>query len=485
MPKVNINRRVVLSSSVVFSSEANALFAQWDSLGTPASFTRKVTVNNTILGLKSQGIWDELDCLYVWAAHSKLAGCVDWKNPSTRSATLNSDYAGSFVADNYMVSNGTFWVDTNFNPGNGGTYKFTRDGNSFGFYCKDTNNITANVIDLSATTASNNGNELFFTSNFGISGNDNNTVNRTGVSLTQVGLAMVKRTGASAWEYQHDGYDQYSNTAKNTDASIAIPNLSFYQCCRNVNGTRSLFSQKRYCYTFFGSNLIDGFILNDVINKNYLTPLSLNVPKRITFNGNSYTANVAYPRRVLSNINTPNVIATNWRGVSGQTTVQMQSDAVTKVFDKYTTAYSKDVLFAWELTNDMAANSSNVTTCYNNIVNYCIAARLAMPNVKIIIATMLPRNGAVINNANRQNDSNLLDDTTLNGKIRNHLVQDGYADAICDVASDPTMGIYSNGVAGVGEKNTTYYNVDEIHPTTAGYNLLADTYITPSINAFL
>lgn len=485
MPNININRRVVLNAGIKYDADAIALFTQWASLGTPATDARKQIVNNTILALKGYGIWSELDCLYVWAAHSKLAACVDWKNPSTRSAALNSDYAGSLVVDSYMVSNGTFWIDTNFNPGNGGTYKFLRNDNSFGTYFRDHNNTTPNVVDLSATIGTNNGNELLITTSFSMSGNDNNTVNRSALNYTVAGLKSVRRTASNSWRFENGGYDPYSNTAYPSDASTAVPNLNFYQCCRNVNGTRSLFSQKRYCYTFFGSSSVSAFDLNNALRLNYLTPLSINLAKRIMFNGNSFTANNTYLTRSLSNINQYSALDVNQRGISGQTTVQMQTDAVSKVFNKNTTGYSKDVLFVWELTNDMAANSSNATTCYNNMVNYCIAARAALPNIKIIVATMMPRNSASINNANRQNDSNLTDDATLNGKIRNHLVQDGYADAICDTASDPTMGIYSNGVAGVGEKNTTYYNVDEIHPTTAGYNLLADTYITPSINAFL
>lgn len=461
-----------------YSTEANALFAKWEALGTPATTTRKIQVNNTINALKSTNIWGELDCLYMWAAHSKLAACVDWKNPTTRSATLNSDYAGSFVTDDYMVSNGTFWVDTNYNPGNGGTYKFLRNDNSFGTYFKDHNNTAANVLDLSATIAANNGNELFITGSFAVTGENNTSVNRAASNYTVAGLKSVKRTASNLWKFENGGYDPYAgSTTYNPDASTAIPNLNFYQSCRNVNGVRSLFSRKRYCFTFFGSSSIDAFVLNNAININYLTPLAINLPKRIMFNGNSFTAANTYIQRSLVNINQYGSLDINQRGISGQTTVQMQSDAINKVFNKNTTAYTKDVLFAWELTNDMVANSSNATTCYNNIVNYCIAARAALPNIKIVVGTMLPRYGVV--NANRQNDSNLLDDTTLNGKIRNHLVQDGYADAICDVASDSTMG-FANC-----ELNTTYYNADKIHPNTTGYNYLADNYITASINAWL
>lgn len=483
MPSQNTIKRSLFGFQKKFTTEAIELFAKWTALGDPPSDVRKIYVNNIITEAKASGDWYEMDAFFLLSL-GKISGCVDWKNPNTRVATLNSDYAGSFVTDGYMVSDGSFWLNTNFNPGDGGTYKFQRNNNSFGTYFRDHNNTTANVLDLSATIAANNGNELFITGGFSVTGENNTSVNRAASNYTVAGLKSVKRTASNLWKFENGGYDPYAGSITySPDASTAIPNLNFYQCCRNVNGARSLFSRKRYCYTFFGSASIDAFRLNDIINRNYLIPVGIGITKRITFNGNSFTAANTYIQRSLVNINQYGSLDINARGISGQTTVQMQSDAVNKVFNKNTTAYTKDILFVWELTNDMAANASNATTCYNNMVNYCIVARAALPNIKIVVATMLPRTG--VTNANRQNDSNLLDDTTLNGKIRNHLVQDGYADAICDVASDATMGIYSNGVAGVGEKNTTYYSVDEIHPNTTGYNRLADNFITASLNAFL
>ncbi len=486
MPNQNINRRVVLNKLSGMTAEALAIFAKWDSLGTPATEARKIIVNNTIVGLKSVGAWDELDCFYMWAAHSKLAACVDWKNPNTRSATLVNDYAGSLVVDSNIVGNGTFYVNSNYNPGDGGTYKFTQNSSSFGYYVKTQVATLSTIGDVSAISTGTTGNEMIMqpTTYQSLAVNNSSTY-RGPVALVGTGLRATVRTASNSFKVLPNGFD-ISNAA-NTDASVSIANLPFYISARNVNNVVSGRSSKPFCYNFFGSGNINVFKLGDEINKNYLTPLGINIPKRITFNGNSFTdfASGVYATRVISNINTPNAIAVNLKGISGQTTVQMTTNAALNIFTYNTNAYSKDVLFAWELTNDMAANSSNVTTCYNNMVAYCQAARAALPNVKIIVATMLPRNSAQINNANRQNDADLFDDATLNGKIRNHLVQDGYADAICDVASDAIMGIYSNGVAGVGERNTTYYNVDQIHPNTTGYNYLADNYITASINAFL
>lgn len=488
MPNTNLNRRIILQKSQGFTQEALILFTQWESLGTPASESRKLVVNNTILGLKSIGAWDELDCFYMWAAHSKAASLIDWKNPTTRAATLTNDYAGSFVVDSYMKGNGSnFRINSNYNPGDGGTYKFTQNSSSFGYYVKLQVAGGGTVIDVGASTAFATGNQMLMqpTTYQSLAVNNTGATYRGPVALSPTGLRATVRTSSNLFKVLPNGFD--IQNVNNTDTSIAIANLQFAILANNVNGVYSGNSQKTTVYNFFGSGNINVFKLGDSINKNYLIPLAINLPKRVTFNGNSFTdqTTVSYVQRVVANINSNETICWNVKGISGQTTPQMQTNAALNIFTYATTSYTKDILFAWELTNDMAANTSNATTCYNNIVAYCVAARAALPTVKIIVATMMPRNSASINNANRQNDLNLLDDTTLNGKIRNHLVQDGYADAICDTASDLTMGIYSNGVVGVGEKNTTYYNADQIHPNTTGFNLLADTYITPSINAFL
>jgi hypothetical protein len=272
--------------------------------------------------------------------------------------------------------------------------------------------------------------------------------------------------------------------ADNTDASSALNNLNFYLLCRNTNGTYTSFSNAKLSY-FYAGGTINEYTLNDIVERYYLNPVSATPKKRVTFNGNSFTANADYIKRFLT-VTGYNAFELQTRGVSGQTTPMMLTDATTTVFTKTKTWFTNDVFFVWELTNDMAVNGSDATARYNSMVTYLVALRAAVgTSAKIIVATMLPRKNSEITNSVRQNDGNLTDDTTLNGKIRNHLVQDGYCDAICDVASDATMGIYSGGVAGVGEKNTTYFNVDEIHPNTTGYNYLADNYITASIQAYL
>lgn len=472
-------------TDVSYDASAQALFDQWVTLGTPASVTRKTQVDNIIVDLKAAGIWELLDYFYVWTTHSQTAAIVDWKNPTTRSATVVNDYVGAFVTDSWFKGNGSnFRIDLNFNPADGGTYNFTQNNNSFGVYIAE--HIIEAKSDFGNWTTGNIGNDLFTSGVL----NSQSATNNSGTlrSVTGIGsgkgLSSVRRTASNSWKISKNGYDNYSGGAGQTDASQALNNLDFQEFCRNTNGTYTQFTTRKHCYSFAGSGGFDHFTLHNIIDEYLLNPLGLTPSKRVIFNGNSFNSSIS--ARTIADINNYNGVEFLIRGLSGNTTVQINNDAVNTVFNKQKNFLDTEILWFWELTNDFFNVNSNVSLAYTHLTDYLTAARAAFPNAIIITSTCMPRaESASFINANRQNDLNLLDDTTLNGKIRNHLVQDGFCDALADPASDPIMGIYSQGVAGVGEKNTTYYNVDEIHPNTTGYNYLADNYVYPIINSYL
>lgn len=474
-------RRNILNATYV--KEAVSLFDKWEAIGSPAPELDKPAINQTISYLKFTGQWDLLDCLYKFDVHSKAAALIDWKNPTTRSATIVNDHGASFTAYVGLKGNGTnFRVTTNFNPSTNGV-NYTLNNASHGLFINSTD-ILSTKIDMSAEVANYSGiNTTIFGGNSPVG--TRNAVNNGSDSIDQVSTSMkgwhiVKRIASNAYQIRKNG--QNTTRVTRTTASTSVPNLNVNLFCRNINNTTySIFSNRTISGCFFGSGTInDSYLVNGLnFHSVSVASIPLNV---LLIDGNSFTAAGNYPQRVFASINSPCVDMVN--GLFGITTPTMTTNFPTSLGYVDLSKYTKKILFMWELTNDFTANSSNATTTYNNLVTYCQQVRTLKPDLKIIVATMLPRNNTQVTNANRQNDSNLLDDTTLNGKIRNHLVQDGYADAICDTASDPIMGIYSGGVAGVGEKNTTYYS-DQLHPTVTGYNYLTDNYIKPSINAFL
>lgn len=474
------------SSGPSYDPDAQALFDHLEDLGIPETTERKACISNVIKYWKLSNIWDELDYVYGWAVMStRAASLVDWKNPLTRVATPVNSYAGDWVINQGFKGStaNQFRIMTGFNPGDGGSYKFTQNNNSFGYGSRI--NVDEFGVDISAIVGTE-GIELLSNISQRIPSVKNNFGTARNVqNVTNVGQFSSRRTASNLYTTYRSGYNLHDVTnPAPTDIALPVKNLEIALFCRNVSGVYSTYSNKWHTHDFAGSGNFDHFTLYNILDQYALRPLGITPEKRIMFNGNSMTQTITYANRVLDIVGRNNYDVLK-RGLNNQTTPLLATDAIVNIFPKQKTFLTKDVFFFFELTNDMFNTTSNVTTCYNNLVAYLTTFKSYFPDTKIVVATCLPRTqSANFQNANRQNDADLFDDATLNGKIRNHLVQDGYADAIADCASDPTMGIYSNGVAGVGELNLTYY-ADGIHPTTTGYNLLADTYFHPALVPYI
>lgn len=473
-----------------FCEEAKILIHKLNASESSMSDLRQNQINNVIVELKKANIWNQLDFLYVWAAHSRGASLVDWKNPNTRTATVVGGM--TFTANTCWQGNGsTGRIALGFNPGDGGTYNFQAKNNSFGIHVYQ--HVSETKADLGAWNSGSSGCDLLTNAGTFTQNSTNNSTTQQSISVySGIGLSSNRRQQDKVWGISRNGYDDYGSLTivQETDTTKCFNSIEWVEFCRRVGNTFSNFSSKKHTYSFAGSGNFDVFTLHNIIDQYYLNPLGLTPSKRLILNGNSITAASTLTQRIMSNGNYYDTVEILKRAISGTTTPQLQVDAPLKVFNKKKPWLAIEVYFFWELTNDMAANSSNVTTCYNNLVSMLTDIRTNYPKAKLLVPTMLPRQqGGGITNANRQNDLNLTDDTTLNGKIRNHLVADGYADLIVDVGSDivsaASMGLYSLGVAGVGEKNLTYYNADEIHPTATGYNYLVDNYIYPAISTYI
>jgi len=473
------------SGSVIYDPDAQALFDKWDELGAPAPTSFKTMWNNVITHLKLIDYWDELDTLPVYIAHARIAGLVDPRRPSV-SQVVSGAYSGDFTT--YGGFNGSsansFRMASAYNPGDGGTYKFTQNSNSFGFYAID--HVNENGVDVSGIVGTTGIEMLSNVTTFSPSHKNNNGTFRSAPNVTNVGLFSSRRTASNAWSVFRNGYTlQDASNLAPTDASSSVQNIEWTYWCRNISGVFSVYSNKPIAYRFAGSGLIDPFVLHNILDKYLLNPLGVTPTKRIMFNGNSMTQTSTYVNRILDSVGRNNFDIMK-RGLNANTTPQLTADGLVNVFPKQKDFLEKEVFFFAELTNHFNSNSSNIAATYNALVDELVLAKAAFPNRALIITTCLPRaESATFINALRQNDADLYDESTLNGYVRNHIVQDGYATAISDWGADPVMGIYSNGVAGVGEKNTDYFGVDELHPNTAGYNKLSDDWNIPAITPYI
>lgn len=484
MPNPNIRLRIGGKRSP-FDKDALILFKKWDSLGVSAPSADKPYISRAISYLKSKGVWNELDALFVFDVHARGAALVDWKNPNSRTASTVGDYAGDFTAySGFLGNNASFAIQTNFNPGDGGTYKYTQNSACKGLFV-NSNDTTASKIDMSAETALAAGINVFLNNTgnpttYSASNNANDIISFK--TFQRRGWHITKRTGAASYNFYKNG-QTYNRTAKTT-ASTAVPNLNINILRRNMNGVFSAYSPRRIPGAFFGSgNFEPAHLINGV--KIWNQHSGILATKALIIDGNSFTAAGTYVDTIYGNYIASNTVTDFTQGLAGIRMTEMVTNFPTSIGLIDLSGYAKKVLFVWELTNEMYEGGNNVTATYNSLVNYCNLARATHgSDLKIVVATCMPRGGSnPITPALRQNPLNLNDTSTLNGLIRTNYAS--FCDAIADTASDPTMGIDSGGVAGVGEKNTTYYGGDEIHPTTAGYQLLANTYIYPAINALM
>ncbi|MEP0873613.1 SGNH/GDSL hydrolase family protein [Trichocoleus desertorum AS-A10] len=203
---------------------------------------------------------------------------------------------------------------------------------------------------------------------------------------------------------------------------------------------------------------------------------SLPTLKRVLFDGNSLVrgfratnADTNFPGQCLSSL------GSEWHGfnfgVDGQITPNMTADAAVQVDSLKRAELTKDVVVAWEATNDLFFGAS-AATAFSNLKAYCQARKAA--GFKVVVLTVLPRSSAGTPagyEAARQalNSSLRADFNVASGSTNVLLPAPGiaYADALADVAADTRIGDAGD------EANATYYFADLVHLNNTGYGIVA------------
>jgi len=80
------------------------------------SVDQQAKQNSFLVSLKTIGVWNKLDVLYVFAQNGGADfGTLNWKNPNANQSTLIN--SPTFVSNQGFTGNGTSnWIDTNYNP---------------------------------------------------------------------------------------------------------------------------------------------------------------------------------------------------------------------------------------------------------------------------------------------------------------------------------------------------------------------------------
>jgi hypothetical protein len=196
--------------TIITNAETNTLVAAFT---VQPDLTRVLQIDRTISALKDAGIWQELDALWVMAAHDSQAGLINWINPTALNLTaFNSP---TFTADAGYQGNGT---DAYLTPSvNWNTLtKFQQDSlTMFGWVNAGTD--AAATLPIFGHTGTANC-RLFPRSVAGalvatLSSGSNSTFN---ASSTILGLSHANRSGASATQGYKDGAAWGTNTQAST-----------------------------------------------------------------------------------------------------------------------------------------------------------------------------------------------------------------------------------------------------------------------------
>lgn len=460
------------------STPFGRLMQKWDSLGVPAPDADTLKIKASFDYMISNGQFDTMDWILKFDVHNKIAALVNWRNPNQMAVIVN-DYPGSFVPYKWFKGNGTNFRIEIYNPSSG--YNYTQNSCLKGVYI-NSNETGSSKTEVSSESASNAGICSLIQGSATpktIIQATNNASDLNYVPIVQLyGWQISKRENSTEYWTLKNG--QSISRTPRASASIAIPNQKINLFCKNVNGTYSGFSSRKISGFFAGGACDEKLIIN-ALNIHSLSVGSIPT-KMVMVDGNSLTKQGTCVDRTWRNWGASNQVTDFVQAEVGRTIVEMTADFPSTLGKIDVTGYSKVVLVVDELTNEMVANGNNPYITYNNLVTYLQQARSYFPSAYIIVTTCLPRGGThPITPAARQNPSNLNDTTTLNGMIRVKLVRDGYANAICDQAADPIIGVDSYGVPGVGERNTAYYSTDQTHLIINSYNYKSDNWLYPSI----
>lgn len=196
------------------SAEAQQFFDRWM---TPPTAEEESLYGTLIDGLVTDGIWDLLDQLVLFAAHDESIALTNLKsvnfNPSVVGVvtwTANLGYIGSGIFD---------CIDSGFNPSTAGG-NYTRDNAGFGIWVLTNSIVTKQNVMLDSGSSVvlwprfSNGptNDAFFringTSGLGAENTDSS------------GFYVANRTSSTACALYRDG----TAIVSGSDASVALPN---------------------------------------------------------------------------------------------------------------------------------------------------------------------------------------------------------------------------------------------------------------------
>ena len=249
------------------SDEAQAYF---NELSVQPSEDHKDTLDNFLIKpLVANGIWAQLDRLWVFATDSETSAATSLVNPTSTDITLVN--SPTFTAFEGYAGNGTTsYIETNFNPSTDGS-NYTQNSASMGSYTRT--DLAQNSIDIGVTDLT----HVAYVAPYWLSGLDtllkiNDDTVGTGSQTSSDGLTASVRTASNDRGAWRDGVEILPGSA----ASTGVPNQEVYICAFGNNGTATSLSTRQISVVFIGSGAVNQLNMYNVI-QSYMTALGKQV----------------------------------------------------------------------------------------------------------------------------------------------------------------------------------------------------------------
>lgn len=251
-----------------FSAEAKAYF---NVLTNPPSLQQKIRLDKYLFRpLIANGIFTELDRLWVFASEIQANGLVSLVNPTATAATeVNSPAWVQYQG--YTPNGSTSYINLSVAPSAG--VNFAQDSASCFFYSR-TNNVGAYVDMGSANVALANASLLVarFTGDARSVRLNAATAVILSSNTDSRGLYMGKRTSSNDLEGFKNGVSAGTGTVASTGRSSANWYLGGY----SLNGTLTNPSPRQYSIAGIGSGNINALSFYNII-QNYMTQIGSQV----------------------------------------------------------------------------------------------------------------------------------------------------------------------------------------------------------------
>ena len=223
------------ATSAGLDSDTTAWISAVTTAGGSVSSGRQTTVNNLIVGLKSDGVWTKLDRLWLFAGENTESALIDLVARSSATA-VNSP---TFTTDRGYVSDGTTsYINTGYNASTQGV-NFTLNSSHVALWDNTSRaaatTIATGVYDGTIVTDLFPYQAVFAATGLGFRIHGSGFDSTDFANSTSQGFFIGQRINSTT----NQGYYNGTSLGTGSGTSNYLVNLPFFVCGRNDNGSLS------------------------------------------------------------------------------------------------------------------------------------------------------------------------------------------------------------------------------------------------------